>query len=82
MMSWVRIWVHMVFAAKNRGPYLRSKSFRFKVFNDIKENAEEKSIQLNFVNPQKVSTTFREPQISNLKSQISNLKSQILNLKS
>ena len=48
-MSWVRIWVHMVFATKNRTPFLTQK-IRKLVFQHIKQNAEEKGIWLDSVN--------------------------------
>jgi hypothetical protein len=43
-MSWVRIWVHLVFSTKNREPFLDSKEIRKIVFQHIKQNAEEKGI--------------------------------------
>lgn len=49
-MSWVRIWVHLVFSTKNRQPYLNSKALRFKVFRHIKQNAKDKEIWLDCVN--------------------------------
>ncbi|TAL57405.1 MAG: IS200/IS605 family transposase [Bacteroidetes bacterium] len=49
-MSWVRIWVHLVFSTKNREPFLNSKELRKKVFQHIKENAKEKDIWLDCVN--------------------------------
>ncbi len=48
-MSWVRIWVHLVFSTKNRIPYLH-QSIRKKVFQHIKQNAKEKEIWLDCVN--------------------------------
>ncbi len=48
-MSWVRIWVHLVFSTKNREPYL-SQEIRQKVFQHINENAKEKDIWLDCVN--------------------------------
>ena len=48
-MSWVRIWVHLVFSTKNREPYLL-QSIRKKVFQHIKQNAKEKDIWLDSVN--------------------------------
>ena len=50
IMSWVRIWVHLVYSTKNREPYLYSKEVREKVFNHIKENAKEKDIHLDTIN--------------------------------
>lgn len=49
-MSWVRIWVHLVFSTKNREPFLNSKELRKKVFQHIKQNAEAKDIWLDCVN--------------------------------
>ena len=46
-MSWVRIWVHLVFSTKNREPYLNSTELREKVFTHIKENAKKKDIWLD-----------------------------------
>lgn len=36
-MSWVRIWVHLLFSTKNREPYLH-QSVRKKVFWQINQN--------------------------------------------
>jgi len=41
-MSWVKIWVHMVFSTKNGIPFLNSTELREKVFAHISENAREK----------------------------------------
>lgn len=49
-MSWVRVWVHMVFSTKNREPLLNSKELRSKVFRHIKDNAKEKDIWLDCIN--------------------------------
>ncbi len=49
-MSWIRIWVHLVFSTKNREPYLFTTDLRQKVFRHIKENALEKEIRLDCVN--------------------------------
>lgn len=49
-MSWVRIYVHMVFTTKNREPSLNPLALRKKVFKHIKKNAEEKGIWLDCVN--------------------------------
>lgn len=48
-MSWIRIWVHFVFATKNREAYLHPE-IRKQVFQHIKQNAEEKAIWLDSVN--------------------------------
>ena len=49
-MSWVRVYMHMVFSTKNREPFLHSKELRKQVFQHIKKNAEEKGIWLECVN--------------------------------
>ena len=48
-MSWIRIWVHLVFSTKNREPYL-SPEIRKRVFQHIKQNAEQKGIWLDSIN--------------------------------
>ncbi len=48
-MSWVRIWVHLVFTTKNREPYFHSPELRKKVFQHIKQNSEEKGIFLDSI---------------------------------
>jgi REP element-mobilizing transposase RayT len=49
-MSWVRIWIHLVFSTKNRIPYLNSHSIRKQFFEHIQKNAKEKEIWLDSVN--------------------------------
>ena len=49
-MSWVRIWVHLVFSTKDWTPFLNSKELRDTVFSHISENAKEKEIWLDSVN--------------------------------
>lgn len=49
-MSWARIWVHLVFSTKNRETFLQTKEQRFRVFQHIKQNAEQKGIWLDCVN--------------------------------
>ena len=49
-MSWVRIWVHLVFSTKNREPFLHSEELRKQFFQHIKTNAEEKQIWLDSIN--------------------------------
>jgi putative transposase len=49
-MSWVRVYIHMVFSTKNREPFLNSKELCRKVFQHIKKNADEKDIWLDCVN--------------------------------
>ncbi len=48
-MSYVRIWVHLVFATKNREPLL-SKEFRYDLHKHIAENCLEKEIFLQAIN--------------------------------
>ncbi|MCK4893805.1 MAG: IS200/IS605 family transposase, partial [Calditrichia bacterium] len=49
-MSWVRIWVHLVFSTKNRETFLTTGELRKKVFQHIKQNAEKKEIWLDTIN--------------------------------
>ena len=49
-MSWIRIWVHLVFSTKNRDPLLNSSELRNKLFHHIKQNAAGKDIWLDHVN--------------------------------
>ena len=49
-MSWIRIWVHLVFSTKNREPYLSNPDLRKKVFQHIKQNAELKDIWIDMIN--------------------------------
>ena len=49
-MSWVRVYIHIVFSTKNREPFLNSIDLRKKVFQHIKQNASEKDIWLDCVN--------------------------------
>ena len=49
-MSWVRVYIHMVFATKNRESFLNSLALRKNVFQHIKKNATEKEIWLDCVN--------------------------------
>jgi putative transposase len=49
-MSWVRVYIHMVFSTINRITYLSSPQLRKVVFNHIKQNATEKGIWLDCVN--------------------------------
>ena len=49
-MSWVRIWVHLVFSTKDRIPFLNSNDIRRKVFEHIIQNAKEKDIWLDTIN--------------------------------
>lgn len=49
-MSWVRVYIHLVFSTKNREPYFNSIDLRKKVFKHIKQNTQEKNIWLDCVN--------------------------------
>jgi REP element-mobilizing transposase RayT len=49
-MSWIRIWVHLVFSTKNREPYFHSAELRKQILNHIKQNAEMKDIWLDMIN--------------------------------
>jgi putative transposase len=48
-MSYVRIWVHLVFATKNRQPFL-TKEIREKLHQHIIENCKKKDIFLQAIN--------------------------------
>lgn len=48
-MSWVRIWVHLVFTTKNREKIIL-KDIRQTILEHIKQNAEEKRICLDAIN--------------------------------
>lgn len=48
-MSWIRIWVHLVFSTKDGTPFLVTPEIRRKVFSHISENAKEKDIWLDVV---------------------------------
>ena len=48
-MPYIRIWIHFVWATKDRQPYL-TESIRKKVFQHITENAKVKGIYLDHIN--------------------------------
>jgi REP element-mobilizing transposase RayT len=48
-MSWVRVWMHVVFTTKNHEAFL-NKEIRETVFAHIKQNAKEKEIWLDSIN--------------------------------
>lgn len=48
-MSYVKIWVHVVFSTKNRFPFI-TKDIRYEIFNHIIENCREKDIFLQAIN--------------------------------
>lgn len=49
-MSFIKIYVHIVFSTMNRNPYLDTVDLRIKVWKHIKENATEKGIFLDMIN--------------------------------
>jgi len=51
-MSYIRMWIHLVFATKDREPLLH-KELRYKVQDHIIENCKEKSIYLQTINGDK-----------------------------
>jgi putative transposase len=48
-MPYVSIWIHLIWATKNRQPYL-NKNIRQKILKHIRENAQTKGINLLFIN--------------------------------
>lgn len=48
-MPFIKIWVHLVWATKNRKPLLTS-DIRQKIFTHIRENAKTKNIHTDFIN--------------------------------
>lgn len=48
-MSKVNLWIHLVWLTKLRRPYLKS-SFKWKLFQHVRNYAEEKNIQIDFIN--------------------------------
>jgi len=50
IMSFVRIWVHAVWATKKREPYLEDKKIRYAMFEHISENCRKKDIYLDQLN--------------------------------
>ena len=48
-MSYKRVWLHLVWATKNREPYL-TKDIRYNIFTHIRKNAQEKGICIDFIN--------------------------------
>ena len=49
-MSWVSIYVHLVFSTKNRAPFFKEPELRKTVFQHIKVNAQNKSIWIDSIN--------------------------------
>jgi putative transposase len=49
-MSWVRIWIHLVFSTKDRIPFMNSRELRKEIFEHILQNAKEKGIWIDSLN--------------------------------
>jgi putative transposase len=49
-MSWVQIWVHLVFTTKNRFPFFHSPEIRTELFQHFREYGESKEIWIDSVN--------------------------------
>ncbi|WP_449388199.1 IS200/IS605 family transposase [Chryseobacterium lineare] len=49
-MSYIKIYIHLVFSTRNRIHYLNTSALRIKVWKHIKENASEKGIYIDMVN--------------------------------
>lgn len=70
-MSWVRIWIHLVFATKNREGYFSSNGIRDQVFQHIKKYAISKNIMIDTIGGHKehlhcLILLGREQNISNI----------------
>jgi len=48
-MPYIKIWIHLIWATKNRYPFL-TKQIRSQIISHIRENAERKNIHLDFIN--------------------------------
>ena len=48
-MSFVKIWLHLVWTTKNKEPYLKKK-IRYGIFKHIRNYAETKGIHIDFIN--------------------------------
>ncbi len=49
-MPFIKVYIHFVWATKNRVPYLSSPEIRKTMWNHIRENAQKKGIFIDFVN--------------------------------
>lgn len=49
-MPLVKVYIHFVWSTKNRIHYLSTPELRQKVWNQIRENAKEKGIYIDFIN--------------------------------
>ena len=52
-MSWVRIWIHLVFSTKERQPFIAPKELKDNLIQHIKENAKLKDIWIDSINGNK-----------------------------
>ncbi len=52
-MPFIKVHIHFVWSTKNREPYLSTKEMRQKVWQHIRENAENKGIFVDFINGHK-----------------------------
>ena len=52
-MSWIQLWVHLVFSTKNRHPFFHSPEVRSEVLGHIREYAETKKIYIDSLNGHK-----------------------------
>lgn len=48
-MPYIKIWIHLIWATKNRHPFL-TKALRAQIISHIRENANKKGIHLDFIN--------------------------------
>jgi len=49
-MSFIKVYIHFVWSTKNRVPILKTNELRKKVWQHIRENAQEKGIFIDFIN--------------------------------
>ncbi|HET8885977.1 MAG TPA: IS200/IS605 family transposase [Salinimicrobium sp.] len=49
-MPFLKVYIHLVWSTKNRKHFLETKEMRQKVWQHMRENAEEKGIFINFIN--------------------------------
>ena len=49
-MPYIKVYIHFVWSTKNRIPYFGTQEVRQKVWQHIRENAQEKGIFIDFVN--------------------------------
>lgn len=49
-MSFIKVYIHLVWATKEREPFLDSSELRMRVWQHIQENAKEKGIYIDTIN--------------------------------